>query len=103
MSVLGGSGTHALIGMRVWSGSLGFVASVGRDIPQSVYRESLDALGGVDLRAIVRRDNYQTARAWQLFEKIGTRTEVMRTDHDEFLDNTPRYEEMPYDLSLIHI
>ena len=29
MSVLGGSGTHALIGMRVWSDRLGFVASVG--------------------------------------------------------------------------
>ena len=97
MSVLGGSGTHALIGMRVWSRSLGFVASVGTDISRSIYKDSLDALGGVDLRAVVRRENYQTARAWQLFEKDGTRTEVMRTDPGEFLDNTPRYEEMPDD------
>lgn len=97
MSVLGGSGTHALIGMRVWSRSLGFVASVGCGTTESVYRQPLEALGCVDLRAIVRRENYQTARAWQLFEKDGTRTEVMRTDPAEFLNNTPRYEEMPDD------
>jgi sugar/nucleoside kinase (ribokinase family) len=97
MSVLGGSGTHALIGMRVWSQSLGFVASVGRDISQSVYTDSLDQLGGVDLRAIVIRDKYQTARAWQLFEQDGTRTEIMRTDINEFLDESPTYDEMPAD------
>ena len=97
MSVLGGSGTHALIGMRVWSQSLGFVASVGRDISQAVYKDSLEELGGVDLRAIVIRDKYQTARAWQLFEQDGTRTEIMRTDINEFLDETPTYDEMPAD------
>ena len=97
MGVLGGAGTHALVGMRVWSRSLGLVASVGRDVPETVYRQPLEALGYVDLRAIVRRENYQTARAWQLFEKDGTRTEVMRTDPAEFLDNTPRHEEMPDD------
>ncbi|MBS61123.1 MAG: hypothetical protein CL606_07475 [Anaerolineaceae bacterium] len=97
MSVLGGSGTHALIGMRVWSQSLGFVASVGKDISQSVYKDSLDALGGVDLRAIVVRENYQTARAWQLFEQDGKRTEIMRTDINEFIENEPTYEEMPVD------
>ena len=103
MSVLGGSGTHALIGMRVWSHSLGFVASVGKDISQSVYKDSLDGLGGVDLRAIVVRENYQTTRAWQLFEQDGTRTEIMRTDINKFIENAPTYEEMPVDLSLIHI
>ena len=97
MSVLGGSGTHALIGMRVWSKCLGFVASVGKDISQSVYKDSLTALGGVDLRAIVKRDKYQTARAWQLFEQDGTRTEIMRTDINEFLDESPTYDEMPTD------
>ena len=97
MSVLGGSGTHALIGMRVWSDRLGFVASVGKDISQSVYKDSLTALGGVDLRAIVKRNKYQTARAWQLFEQDGTRTEIMRTDINEFLDESPTYDEMPTD------
>ena len=97
MCVLGGSGTHALVGMRVWSQSLGFVASVGSDMPQSVYMQSLEALGCVDLRAIVRRENYKTARAWQLFEPDGTRTEVMRTNLDDFLDFTPLYEDMPDD------
>ena len=86
MSVLGGSGTHALVGMRVWSKALGFVASVGRDVPKSVYEDSLSNLGGVDLRAIIVRDDYNTARAWQLFEQNGMRTEIMRTDIDEFLD-----------------
>ena len=97
MGVLGGSGTHALIGMRVWSKSLGFVASVGKDISESIYKDSLEDLGGVDLRAIVLRDNYQTARAWQLFEQNGMRTEIMRTDINEFLDKAPTYNEMPVD------
>ena len=97
MSVLGGSGTHALVGMRVWSKALGFVASVGRDVPKSVYEDSLSNLGGVDLRAIIVRDDYNTARAWQLFEQNGMRTEIMRTDIDEFLDKTPTFNEMPTD------
>ena len=32
MGVLGGAGTHALVGMRVWSRSLGLVASVGYEL-----------------------------------------------------------------------
>jgi hypothetical protein len=35
MGTLGGAGTHALIGMRLWSDRLGFVATIGHDFESS--------------------------------------------------------------------
>ncbi|HEX5689035.1 MAG TPA: hypothetical protein VFX76_03490, partial [Roseiflexaceae bacterium] len=31
MNTLGGAGTHALIGMRVWSDRLGMISTIGKD------------------------------------------------------------------------
>src|ERR687890_1283947 len=64
-NTLGGSGTHALVGMRVWSDRLGYFAAVGSDFSQD-HREQLDRLG-VDLRGLFERDGFPTARRWQLF------------------------------------
>src|SRR5262245_9984445 len=66
MNTLGGAGTHALIGMRPWSERLGMLASIGADFDLQ-HRVLLEALG-VDLRGLIEREGYQTARAWQLFE-----------------------------------
>ena len=65
MGTLGGSGTHALVGMRVWSDRLGFVASVGPDF-QAEHWAQLKRMG-LDLRGVIKRPHYHTARAWQLF------------------------------------
>ena len=75
MNTLGGAGTHVLIGMRVWSERLGLVASVGADCDIR-HRSSLEDLG-VDLRGLVEREGYKTARAWQLFEP-DDRVEIVR-------------------------
>lgn len=95
MGTLGGAGTHALIGMRVWSDRLGYVATVGPDF-EPAQRAQLEKLG-IDLRGVVERVNYQTSRAWQLFEPDERRIEIMRTDLADFFDYTPRFEDMPAD------
>lgn len=82
MNVTGGSGLHALVGMRVWSDSIGYAASVGADLDQ----KHLDGLVrfGVDVSGLVLREGYATARAWQIFEEDDRRTEIFRTDPEDF-------------------
>lgn len=82
MNTLGGAGTHAVMGMRVWSDRVGFVSAVGTDFPAEHWA-TLSA-SGVDLTG-VRRENLPTPRAWQLFEEDGKRTEVFRTHFDDLL------------------
>jgi sugar/nucleoside kinase (ribokinase family) len=94
-NTLGGSGTHGLIGMRVWSDRLGYFAAVGSDFGPN-HRELLERLG-VDLRGLIERDGFPTARAWQLFEPEERRVEVFRTDIGEFYRLEARLEEMPSD------
>lgn len=93
MNTLGGAGTHALVGMRVWSDRLGYVAAVGRDFDPK-HRAALAHLG-VDLRGLVERDGYRTARAWQLFEPDERRIEIFRTDEAEFERCKPTFEDIP--------
>ncbi len=95
MNTLGGAGTHALIGMRVWSDRLGYAAVVGDDFAAE-HRRMLAEMG-VDLRGLVVRQNYRTARAWQLFDESERRTEVFRTDMDTFRDLKAQYHEFPPD------
>jgi hypothetical protein len=44
MNALGGSGTHALVGMSLWNQQLGYAASVGEDLDQA-HRISLHRFG----------------------------------------------------------
>lgn len=94
-NTLGGSATHALIGMRVWSERLGYFAAVGSDFDPA-HRRLLEGMG-VDLRGLLTRDGYPTARAWQLFEPDERRIEVFRTDIDAFYRLEPGLDEMPAD------
>jgi cytidine kinase len=94
-NTLGGSGTHALVGMRVWSDHLGYFAAIGSDFSRD-HREQLERLG-IDLRGLIERDDYPTARAWQLFEPEERRVEVFRTDIEDFYRHEARFEEMPSD------
>ena len=82
MNILGGSGTHALTGMRVWSDRLGYAGSIGDDL-DPIHIKNLNAFG-VNTDGLVLRDNYQTARAWQIFEPNDLRIEIFRTDPEEF-------------------
>ncbi|MGC8787931.1 MAG: carbohydrate kinase family protein [Anaerolineae bacterium] len=82
MNTLGGAGTHAVMGIRVWSDRVGFVSAVGADFPADHWAALLAS--GVNL-AGVRRENLPTPRAWQLFEEDGKRTEVFRTEFEDLL------------------
>lgn len=95
MGTLGGAGTHALIGMRIWSDQLGYVATVGPDFDPAHWAQ-LERLGA-DLRGVIVRDDYRTARAWQIFEPDERRIEFFRTDVAEFHRFEPGVEDMPAD------
>jgi sugar/nucleoside kinase (ribokinase family) len=76
MGSLGGGGTYAVAGMRVWSTQAALVAIIGQNFPEHAWSHliSLADTGGIVLR------NTPQPRAWQLFETDGTRHEVFRTD-----------------------
>jgi sugar/nucleoside kinase (ribokinase family) len=95
MGTLGGSGLHALTGMRVWSDRLGCVAAVGPDFSPA-QRAQLAALG-VDLRGVLERAGCRTPRAWQIFEPDERRIEIFRSDLAEFYEHRPQFEDMPPD------
>ncbi len=92
-NTLGGSGTHALVGMRVWSERLGYFAAVGPDFDPA-HRSQLEAMG-IDLRGLIERAGSRTPRAWQLMEVDDRRIEVFRTSLDAFYRNDPVLEELP--------
>lgn len=91
MGVLGGGATHAAMGMRVWSGRIALLATLGRDVPAADRRKLTRAF---DLRGPARRDS-PSPRAWQLYEHDGRRTHVDRTDGDLFMAMCPRPDELP--------
>ena len=93
MNALGGSGTHSLVGMSLWNQKLGYAASVGADLDQA-HRDSLRRFG-VNTDGLVVRDDYKTARAWQIFEEDVTRIEIFRTSHDEFGRRKVQAEDLP--------
>jgi cytidine kinase len=82
MAVLGGGTVHAAAGMLIWGQRPGLASRVGTGLPDSA-RLRLER--DFDLRGLVRLDLPQ-ARAWQLFEWDGRRTEIFRVDEvDPFL------------------
>lgn len=95
MGTLGGGGSHAVAGMRVWSDNTGFVSVIGRDFPDTAMRH-LAVLA--DMRGVVTRPAPQP-RAWQLFEANGTRQEVFRTEFAALRQNTIQPREYPPDFA----
>ncbi len=93
MNTLGGSGTHALVGMSLWNQRLGYAASVGKDL-NPTHHESLRRFG-VNTDGLVIREDYKTARAWQIFEEDDTRIEIFRTSHEEFGRRKVQAEDLP--------
>jgi cytidine kinase len=86
MGVLGGGVIHAAAGMSIWGQRAGLVTCTGHDLPDDVLRRLEREY---DLRGLLRLDQPQ-ARAWQVFEWDGKRTEVFRTAiTDEFLYGPP--------------
>jgi sugar/nucleoside kinase (ribokinase family) len=93
MGILGGGGSHAIGGMRVWTNEIGFVAAVGADLP-SECREALERYN-IDLSGIILREAHRAPRAWQICEWDERRFEIFRTDFDTFIRMAPDLEEIP--------
>lgn len=93
MNTLGGAGMHALVGMRVWNGRLGYAATIGDDL-DPIHLQTLQRFG-VDCQGLVVREGYRNARAWQVFEANDLRIEVFRTELNDFLGNMIREDELP--------
>ena len=97
MGTLGGSGSHAVVGMRTWNEApLGLVGYLGDDAPEP-FVAHLRRLG-VSPDGLVHRAGLPTPRAWQLFEADGQRTEVFRTSLPEFVANQVRFDELNAEL-----
>ena len=75
LGVLGGAGVHAMAGARVWSDSLGLIASIGEDFNQD-FKDQLVKLG-LDL-SMLNLTQKKTTRAWQIFQPDEERIEVFR-------------------------
>jgi sugar/nucleoside kinase (ribokinase family) len=91
MGVLGGGGSHAVAGMRVWSPRPALVSVIGQGFPEPAWAR-LTALA--DTAGVVTRPVPQP-RFWQLFEPDGTRHEVPRTDFTVFQQIPIRPAEFP--------
>ena len=75
IGVLGGAGVHAVAGARVWSDSLGLIASIGRDFEDDFLKRLTDL--GLDLSMLFEMQE-KTTRAWQIFQPDEERIEVFR-------------------------
>lgn len=92
MGLPGGSGTHSVWGMRVWSPSVGYITSYGDDCP----REILAAFAGAGIAMHRAAENpTPTPRAWQIFEFNQHRTEIFRTSEADFYRLQPRLSDIP--------
>ncbi len=78
MGVLGGGGPQAAFGMRLFSpvSAVGLVGMVGADFPQSARAWVKES--GIDTAGLRQQDQRRTARAWQVTEEDGRRTQVWR-------------------------
>ncbi len=91
MAVLGGGGTHAVAGMRVWSQHTALVSVIGQGFPEQAWQR-LSQLANTC--GLMQRAGPQP-RFWQLFETDGTRHEVPRTEFAEFQQTSVRPDEFP--------
>jgi len=91
MGCLGGGSVHAVMGMRVWSENVGLIAKIGHDFPARQYKNLQEV---IDLRGLIR-STLPTTRAWQLFEKDGTRREVFRTEMSDFWQLVVKVDNFP--------
>ena len=91
MAIIGGGGAHAATGVRIWGSRPGLCAAVGADLPDTVLKR-LER--DFDLQGLQWTDTPQ-ARAWQLFEWDGHRTELPRVANWSWYLANPQPDELP--------
>ena len=88
MGMLGGGGPQSAFGMKLWADSVGLVAGVGTDLPQSVHdwldHNKIDTGG-------IRLAEQPTPRAWQALEADGCRTQVWRVPPEAIQTHLQRH------------
>lgn len=94
MGVLGGGGPQTAFGMKLWAERVGLLGGIGHDFPVDARQWLQDT--GIDLSAIRTLPQYESLRAWQVFEFDGRRTQVWRTQGQALPDQLAlRYEHFP--------
>lgn len=91
MGTLGGGVLHALMGMVLWDERPGIVGLIGDNLPSEALafiRRHLDTQGLIPLPI-------PQARAWQLFEEDGRRTEVPRVADIRPFVRGPQPDQLP--------
>ena len=93
MSVLGGGATHAAMGMRLWEDRVGLLVILGESFPLDLKAQLAQTFAPSGLLS----RPYPTLRAWQVFERDGTRHEVFRVDPQWVRRSVPLPEDWPSD------
>ncbi|MBN1563043.1 MAG: hypothetical protein JXA10_04345 [Anaerolineae bacterium] len=91
MGVLGGGVAHAAAGMSIWDQRPGLCTCVGQDLPAAAQQR---LMRDFDLQGALQLALPQ-ARAWQLFEWDGRRTELPRVDDWKPFFVRPLPDEVP--------
>lgn len=94
MGILGGGGPQTAFGMKLWAADVGLLGGIGHDFPSDALAWLEEA--GIDLGAIRVLADYESLRAWQVFEHDGRRTQVWRTQGQAIPDQLAlHYEHFP--------
>ncbi len=102
-AILGGGLTHAAMGMRIWSESIGLVSGVGDDFKGS-YLDEIKTYFNVEKLKIT--PNLPTPRAWQVFDQEGNRHEIFQTrfeEMDKFIPSPEVLSEEASKISGVHL
>lgn len=82
LNVLGGAGVHAIAGARVWTNSLGLLASIGEDFQQKHINILKDLEIDVSMLKVMQK---KTTRACQIFQPDERRVEVFRDENNKIV------------------
>mgnify|MGYP005853706761 CR=1 FL=1 len=90
--ILGGAGTYAAAGMRIWSDHVGIVSGVGEDF-EDMYGSWFDQNQIAKLGLHVRAPN--TPRSWINYKSADERTEVPQFGTEHFKLMEPTIDDIP--------
>lgn len=99
MASLGGGGTYAACGMRIWVEDAIVCGAVGPDFDADILKRHGFANSGLVFTDL------PTPRAWQLFEENGRRTQIPRVNPDDWFNQLVRIpvaQPIPATLKALH-
>ncbi len=94
LNVLGGAGVHAMAGARVWTNSLGLLASIGEDFQQDHINILKDLDIDISMLKVMQK---KTTRAWQIFQPDERRVEIFRDENNKVVQFDLTLFDLPED------